>query len=991
MQSCLLSLYAQATPTLRKTYASEIVHPSTAAGACVGSLGRFGAHRALSTKIPGKATIRRMIRLSGKRYLAMMVLCLLVAAALRLPDLTHTPPGLHYDEAANGILAAEIGLQGERPVFISSYTGKEPLFFYWAGGLARLVGSSIFSLRLTAAYIGVLTVAVTFWLGKEMLADRRQALLAAALLAVSFWHVLFSRLGFRAISEPLLQALTVAALFRGLRRDDWRWLAISGVFLGLTGYTYLAARLFPLLILLGLLPVLFGSGNWRRRWMQVLLLVGVAFLTLLPLLSYFWTHPDAFWVRIGQVAPSTTPGSPGLTIWESLLKSWGMFFLRGDPFWRFNLPGRPLFGWIAGSFLIVGWVVCLLRWRRFPYDWQRAAISILVFAPLIMILPTALATNELVPSNLRAIGLIPFLFYLPAIGFVILFADIEKRFGFPPLPAAVAIAALLTLLSGGLATAQTYLLDWAREPTLLYESDGDLVAVAEFLDQQELAGMTLYVAAPHYRHPTIAFLSENYEHVKWLPESRALVLPPDGPSLYIFPHNSPAPVWAQELLAGATIIDPGRTGYPKDAFSAYRLEEPPDLAIAQRVDADFGQAATLLGYDIEDPVTAGSDMALTLFWQVRATPEADYLPFVQLEDAWGYRWSQEEVFAYPAEQWQQGEVIVQQVRLPVPDGTPPGNYQVQVGLFDPATGKRAPRIDEDGSYAGDTVLISDVPVLAGKPPETLPMPPFVLEEVAAPGLLLSGFERGPLTTATGMPWGFALWWLASEQLEPYKIALDLIGDDGAAVTVMETQPVHDTYPFANWGMPEFVIDRQSLAVPVDLPAGNYRLHLRLVSPNEETVYSADLGPLQVEATQRLFSVPAYEREINAIFGNEIVLLGYTLAAADDGNAVLSLIWQAEQAPATDYTVFVHVLNPDGTCCVWQQDNMPQSGSYATNRWLAGEVVVDTYEIVLPSDLASGDYPIELGLYIAETGQRLQIEDAQGATADAILLDPLQIP
>ena len=131
-----------------------------------------------------------------------MILCLLVAAALRLPELAATPPSLHYDEAANGILAGDIGLRGERPVFISSYTGKEALFFYLAGGLMRAVGESVFSLRLTAAFAGILTIAATYWLGREMLADRRQALLAAALLAVSFWHVLFSRLGFRAITEP---------------------------------------------------------------------------------------------------------------------------------------------------------------------------------------------------------------------------------------------------------------------------------------------------------------------------------------------------------------------------------------------------------------------------------------------------------------------------------------------------------------------------------------------------------------------------------------------------------------------------------------------------------------------------------------------------------------------------------------------------------------------------------------------------------------------
>jgi 4-amino-4-deoxy-L-arabinose transferase-like glycosyltransferase len=926
------------------------------------------------------------------RYsLALMVFCLLIAAALRFPELQVVPPGVHYDEAANGILAGDIGLRGERPVFISSYTGKEALFFYLAGSLMRLAGESIFSLRLTAAYVGILTVAVTYWLGREMLADRRQALLAAALLAVSFWHVLFSRLGFRAIMEPLLQALTIAALFRGLRRDDNRWLVAGGIFFGLTAYTYLAARVFPILVFFGLLPLFFGGENWRLRVRQVALFLAAAVLTLLPLLAYFWSNPDAFWVRIGQVAPSAAPGATPLTIWGSLLESWGMFFLRGDPFLRFNLPGRPLFGWIVGGLLVVGWLICLWRWRRFPYDWQRAAISLLLFTPLIMILPTALATNELVPSNLRAIGLIPFIYYLPAIGFVILFADLEKRFGFPPLQASVFVAFLLVLLSGGLATAQAYFQDWAREPQLLYETDGDLSAVSEFLNQHKIDGQAVYIAAPHYRHPTVAFLSDKYEAVKWLPESRALVLPAAGPALYIYPHNSPQPPWTVGILEGATPLKMPQTRYPDDAFSAFLLEMPPVLSFPNSVNANFGGTVTLLGYEMPEAAEAGADLDLRLYWRVDGSPAADYQPFVQLEDAMGHRWSQVEANAYPAEQWQPGETVIQQVKIPIPTGVPPGDYRLRVGFFDQATGERAPRLDEAGNYAGDAVLIAGVPILAGPVPENPPVPPFVIGDLAVSNLEIVGYERGSHQVFSGDSWGLALWWLASGPLDPFAIYLDLVDTAGGAQTLLQTQPVYNSYPFETWQTPQFVIDRQVLTIPTGFSPGEYRLQVRLVGQNGDTVYAADLGPLQVEATERIFTPPPVDQEVNATFGDEITLLGYNLASVENGESSLVLVWQALQNPTDDYTVFVHLLYPDGACCVWQQDSMPVSGTYDTSRWLPGEVVVDSYEITLPAALPPGDYPIEVGLYIAETGQRLGVESTDGAASDAILLQPLSLP
>ncbi len=97
-----------------------------------------------SVKIPG------MERITRTHVLAFILLCLLTAAALRLPNLSGIT-GLHYDEAANVILTGEISRGESHPIFIESYTGKEVLFFYFAAGLMRLIGESMFALRLTGS------------------------------------------------------------------------------------------------------------------------------------------------------------------------------------------------------------------------------------------------------------------------------------------------------------------------------------------------------------------------------------------------------------------------------------------------------------------------------------------------------------------------------------------------------------------------------------------------------------------------------------------------------------------------------------------------------------------------------------------------------------------------------------------------------------------------------------------------------------------------
>ncbi len=158
--------------------------------------------------------------------------------------------------------------------------------------------------------------------------------------------------------------------------------------------------------------------------------------------------------------------------------------------------------------------------------------------------------------------------------------------------------------------------------------------------------------------------------------------------------------------------------------------------------------------------------------------------------------------------------------------------------------------------------------------------------------------------------------------------------------------------------------------------------------NDDTVvYSADLGPLTVTQTERLFALPPFATPAGATFGEEIALAGYTLDSAP-GSASLELVWQAIAQPTADYTVFIHVLNPDGTCCVWQSDAQPRGGAYPTSRWRPGEVVVDAYEITLPEGAAIGDYEIEVGLYLAETGQRLGVTVDGEAAGDAVRLAPL---
>ena len=418
------------------------------------------------------------------RFFWLLVATLLIAAFLRLWQLGTLPPGLHYDEAADTIIAQQIARGESAPIFVAAYTGKEVLFFYWAAAWMKIIGPTVFAMRLAAAMLGILTVAVTYWAVRELFASciphpasetksKMQdagsnfvARLAMIFIATSFWHVLMSRLGFRSISEPLIQALALAALFRGLRLNRWIWIIAAGALVGLNLYTYLAARLFPVAIAaIFLFLIAFDHGQRRLRCAQFMVVTGTALIVFAPLGLYFLNNPSTFLTRIQQVAPQAEQAAALL---ENIGRALGMLFLSGDPYIRFNLPARPLFSIVWGGFFIIGLITALIGVFRGRTVWRKTAYFSIIVTTFIMLLPTALAVNEITPSNLRAIGMMPLVFVFPALGvwwtaksiWTQINAD-QRRFLLP-------VVLTLMLIVPTIETGAVYFGQYVREPQALH-------------------------------------------------------------------------------------------------------------------------------------------------------------------------------------------------------------------------------------------------------------------------------------------------------------------------------------------------------------------------------------------------------------------------------------------------------------------------------------------------------------------------------------------
>ncbi|HXF60874.1 MAG TPA: hypothetical protein VNK95_04615, partial [Caldilineaceae bacterium] len=178
------------------------------------------------------------------------------------------------------------------------------------------------------------------------------------------------------------------------------------------------------------------------------------------------------------------------------------------------------------------------------------------------------------------------------------------------------------------------------------------------------------------------------------------------------------------------------------------------------------------------------------------------------------------------------------------------------------------------------------------------------------------------------------------------------------------------------GTPEHyaVVEHEDFRTPLLLPA---------VLPAASTVYT--LTDFTGQPYAQVYTRPAGstpdrppQTPVAATLGDGIKLMGYDVLPQPPraGEILyLQLHWIVVAPPAQDWTVFTHVLAPNGDeagAVVAGHDSRPGQGSLPTVRWQPGWRILDEYQIPLPDDLPPGEYALAVGLYLAD-GARLPAE------------------
>ncbi len=456
-----------------------------------------------------------------KKFLPLLI-ALAVAAAFRLPLLDSLPPGLNFDEGGEGIAALDVA-HGVFRVWWPIGGGKEPLMAYLVQPLFWLFGPTRLALRLYAALMGVGAVGATFFLARQFFyvdpddnsPGRFLPLWAGLGLATAFWHVAYSRIAFRALSNPMVEALALAFLWRALRTGRRRDFLPAGAFIGGLIYTYLAGRFVPVAIALFFgLEWLIARKNGQpsllgRYFGKLAAMAGVAALVAAPAGIFFALNPPAFVDRAGSVSvfsPAMNGGDFWGTLGRTALTTVGTFFaFTGDPNSLGNIPGKPELSPLLAILFALG--VAVVAWRA-RAGRNRAGLFLLVWWP-VMLLPAILAP-EGAPHHLRLIGAAPATYILVALGLSQAITWLAGRVTIR----STALLAAFTVLVFGLTAAQTYrdyFIDWANNVDHYMDFDVYAAELAAQMTAETDLGAAYVIpmdlrAAHEARHYSLDFL-----------------------------------------------------------------------------------------------------------------------------------------------------------------------------------------------------------------------------------------------------------------------------------------------------------------------------------------------------------------------------------------------------------------------------------------------------------------------------------------------------
>ncbi|MDH4135831.1 MAG: glycosyltransferase family 39 protein [Anaerolineae bacterium] len=287
-----------------------------------------------------------------------------------------------------------------------------------------------------------------------------------------------------------------------------------------------------------------------------------------------------------------------------------------------------------------------------------------------------------------------------------------------------------------------------------------------------------------------------------------------------------------------------------------------------------------------------------------------------------------------------------------------------------------------------------------KVPEEVPEEAYPFEQVVLVDLddkvRLLGYDVEEVTVkADGRAYlPLTLYWQNRGPLDAdYRQYLKLINGVYHIWGQQESYPLWDGFMTSTWKEGVAIRDDRQIEILPGTPPGAYQVTANWLEPYSglslQPTGGGDLllGPFDIppRPPPTIESLDI-EHPMTADLGGQVRFLGYNLEGDfRPGDSLhLGLFWQALAEMNENYTVFTHLIDGEGG--IWgQKDNQPVDGFYPTGGWTVGEIVRDQYDLTISPEAPPGFYRMAVGMYRAETGERLIAEQDGILPDDRIVL------
>ena len=869
------------------------------------------------------------------------------------------------------ILANTITIDG-----VDTTDTNPPLYFLALHFWSFLSGNGVFGLRFLGVLFGLLNIPLIYHLGRY-LHSTAVGLVAAFLLAISPFHIWQTQEMRNYTLLLLFNLLSIYALFRFVFDNNrrWGWLILWGVSAVAGLYTHYFGAF---VLAFGLLVVgwqILRGQDWRR-YLQPRIVGLIAVLVLLSL-PIFWMGLSRF--QAGKQIDFTFV--PIHHLLSHAASAYGVGIIHS--FVQPLLKTAP-----AVVLAVVGLGVSSWRGRRIT-----PILLMGYFLVPIVLLVILSAVNPLYngPRHLL-MGLPPFLL-LAAGGIVAL----PGRWRL-----STAVFALLIVFIQA---------DWLENqfnaPELVKD---DIRGLADYLEQVADAGDVIVL------HDSISGVTFDYYYNGDAPWTAVPALSQANVEAAINQLDG--------LGQGAQrvwfVTEPTpRTGFPRDLLKAWASDHWPKLfdqrfaslwlalnlevfvpepetadlpAGTDPLNLNWSDALTLVGMVSPTEIKAGSYWQPSFYWsQQQAHPEG-YDMSLRLTDDSGQIWFQLDQplwGRYPPASWTEDEIVDYRPVISIPAGLPPGNYQLRLRLSQTADGQSLLVTGEQV----EVVVVPALKVTVAQAPDGLDwLPPHRTVGTAFDGQVeLLGYhiqvwgreQVAAFRPGHVVPIDF-FWQVLEPPTTDYQLRLQLLDSDGGLVAESLSSPTRSDYPSSHWQIGDLLRGQAALTIPAATNTGTYTVRAGLVDPATSEYLTTgwlfgrsliDLTTIEVRAWDLNTDLPPIETPFVADFGQPplVTLHGYDLSSetAESGQSLtLNLVWQSQtDAIPANYTVFVHLVGPDGQIAA-QGDGVPDNGFRPTTGWRTDEVISDEHTIPIPEGAAPGTYQLWVGFYNPADNSRL---------------------